>query len=97
MKDRALQVLQQAASEFVNRESNRTSLITVTNVSMDNRGLNAEVYISVFPKENTQAATEFLSRKRNDFREFMKKKLKLRAIPRVTFLADPNPAIGDTE
>lgn len=97
MQERAVQALREAAAEFVSRESNRTSLITVTRVVLDERrGKGAEIYVSVFPIEQTHAATDFLNRKRNDFREFIKKRIRLKGIPRVTFLAEPNLHIEDT-
>lgn len=90
MKERALSSLQKAASDFINQQSNRQSLITVTRVSLDNRGTKGEVYVSVFPDENTKTAVEFLNRHRDDFRIFLKKHISLRALPRIQFLADPN-------
>lgn len=94
MRERAVEALKKAASEFINRESNRRSMITVTNVEMDPRGSRANIFVSVFPETETQAATEFLNRQRNEFRMYIKKHVSLRSLPRVTFLADP--VIGGT-
>ena len=94
MKERALSALKKAASEFINLESNRSSLITVTNVMMDKRGSKGEIYISVFPEKDTRAAVEFLNRQRNEFRSFLKKQISLRSLPKIIFMADPN--IGGT-
>lgn len=94
MKERALSTIKKAASEFINLESNRSSLITVTNVMLDNRGSRVEVHISVYPEKDTRAAVEFLNRKRDDFRAFLKKNTRLKALPRPLFLADP--VIGGT-
>lgn len=90
MRGRVLEAIRQAASEFINRESNRTSMITVTRVEMDYRGLAVEIYISVYPDKDLHAATDFLNRKRDAFKEYLKKAMKIRAIPRITFLAEPN-------
>jgi ribosome-binding factor A len=78
-----------AAAEFINRESNRRSLITVTKVVMDQRG-RAEVYVSVYPDNQAAAALDFLSRMQDDMREYVKKKIKMRSIPHFTFVQDPN-------
>jgi len=94
MKERAIEALKKAASEFINKESNRRSMITVTAVEMDRRGRRARIFISVFPEKDTYAATDFLNRQRNEFREYIKKHIRLRAIPSVQFLADP--VIGGT-
>ena len=90
MPERALSAIQKAAGEFVNRESNRRSMITVTRVLMDRKGLRAEIYISVFPDKDTAAAVDFLNRKRDEFRRYIAKRVEMRALPRPIFLAEPN-------
>lgn len=94
MRERAIEALRKAASEFINRESNRQSMITVTSIRLDKGGKRAEVYVSVFPEKDTFAATEFLNRKRDEFRAYIKKRIRMRVIPSVRFLADP--VIGGT-
>lgn len=90
MRERLVEALAKAAAEFISRESNRRSLITVTRTALDRKGLHATVYISVYPDKDTRAATEFLDRKRDEFKEFLKSKIQVRAIPRVRFLPEPN-------
>lgn len=97
MKARFEHALQEAASEFINKESNRTSLITVTRVRVDERGRSAEIYITAFPDTQTAAATDFLNRKKSDFADFLKKRIRLRGLPRVLFLADPERVIEGNE
>lgn len=82
--------LQHVAAEFINRESNRRSLITVTRVELDDRSRNATVFVSVYPDNQAGAALDFLGRMHDDFREFIKKSLKIRFIPTFTFQQDPN-------
>lgn len=94
MKERALAALKQAASEFINRESNRRSMITVTKVVLDRRGSRVDIFVSVFPEKDTHAATDFLNRRRDDFYAFLKKNTRLARLPRATFHADP--VIGGT-
>lgn len=86
-----------AAAEFVNRESNRQSLITVTKVELDERGLKGRVYVSVFPDERAATALEFLERRADDFRDFVKKRIKLRGFPTFAFVQDPNIGGLDVE
>ena len=95
MRERLKEILMHAVSEFINRESNRQSMITVTNVSMGERNRRATVFVSVFPEAKTQAACEFLNRKRSDLREYLKKHTKLSVLPHVTFL--PSPTKGGVE
>ncbi|MEK7613768.1 MAG: ribosome-binding factor A [Patescibacteria group bacterium] len=94
MRERLIEALQQAASEFINRESNRRSMITVTKVVLDRRGMRADIFVSVFPEKETHAATDFLNRQRSNFSDYLKSRLRVRALPHVTFLADP--VVGGT-
>lgn len=89
MKERLTEELKKIASEFINRESNRRSMITVTKVALDRRGAHANVFVSVFPEKDTHAATDFLNRNRDEFKRYLKERLRIRSIPRVRFLADP--------
>lgn len=94
MKERAISIIKKLASEFINRESNRSSMITVTGVNYDARTRRTEIFVSVYPEKNTRAAVEFLNRQRDEFRSYLKKNSKLAALPRTVFLADP--VIGGT-
>ena len=81
-----------AAAEFVNRESNRRSLITVTKVELDERGLKARVYVTVYPDTQAVAALDFLSRAKDDLKDFLQKRIRMQALPHCTFVQDPNIA-----
>ena len=94
MKERADSIIHKLASEFINRESNRTSLITVTRVHSDAKTKHVDIFVSSFPERNTRAAVDFLNRNRDEFHAYVKKHSKLATLPRVRFLADP--VIGGT-
>lgn len=94
MRERLTGELKKVASEFINRESNRRSMITVTKVTLDRRGTHADIFVSVFPEKDTHAATDFLNRRRDDFHAFLKKNTRLARLPRATFHADP--VVGGT-
>lgn len=87
--DRLAAALHTAAAEFINRESNRRSLITVTGVDWPPGEKSARVFVSVFPQKDTHAAMDFLSRRHDDFMAYLKKAVKLHLLPQVTFLPDP--------
>ena len=90
-KDEHLQsAVHAAAAEFINRESNRRSLITVTHVELRDRGKNARIFISVFPPEQTAAAIDFLSRQKDEFRTYLRQQIRSRTLPACSFLPDPN-------
>ncbi|XKT74182.1 MAG: ribosome-binding factor A [Patescibacteria group bacterium UBA2163] len=89
MKERAAEALKKAASDFINRESNRQTMITVTGVQVDQRGC-ANIFISAFPETGLHAATDFLNRNRDEFKRYLKKSVSLKYLPRVKFLPDPH-------
>lgn len=87
-QEKVSKLIQKLAAEFLESESNRTSLITVTgsNVSSDLRS--AEIFITVLPIEAEQDALNFVKRKRSDLRDYLRKKTKMRNLPFVDFVID---------
>lgn len=80
------------AAAFINRESNRQSLITVTKVELDETGREASVFVSVYPDEKAHGALDFLNRNVDDFKRYVRSQLKMHDIPRYRFVQDPNIA-----
>ena len=76
------------AAEYLSRESNRTSLITVTDVSLHDHGKSAVVFFTVLPEEKAHAALDFAKRKRSEFREFVQEKSRLGRLPFFDFEID---------
>jgi ribosome-binding factor A len=73
----------QIAATFIERESNKSSIITVTRVEVLDRGRSATIYISVLPESGEESAINFLKRKRNDLRSVIKKGINMQNIPFV--------------
>lgn len=71
----------QLTAGFIERESNKTALITVTRVTVLDRGRSATIYISVLPESGEESALNFLKRKRNDLRTVIKKGINMQNIP----------------
>ena len=91
MTERSTQVAQlikDTAADFFNRESNRTSLITITGADVSKDFKNATVYFTVFPDEQEEQALHFARRKRADFKTYLKSHLHLKRIPFVDFRID---------
>ena len=65
----------------IERESNKSALLTVTRVEVFDRGRTAMIYLSVLPESGETSAINFLKRKRPEMREAVKKQLKIRTIP----------------
>ena len=81
-------LIKEAAANFLQRESNYTSLLTVTNVSLSDRGNNATIFFTVLPPDKEKGALDFVKRKRAEFREFFKSQARMRALPFFDFEID---------
>ena len=80
--------LKELTAEFLGRENNRTSLITVTSATCSPDLKRATIFITVLPTEKEKTALEFAKRKRPELREFFKKKLEIKTIPFVDIAID---------
>jgi ribosome-binding factor A len=81
-------VIRVAASEFLQREGNYTSILTVTDISLSDRGSNATIFFTVLPENKEKGALDFVKRKRAEFRDFFKNKARMRALPFFDFEID---------
>jgi ribosome-binding factor A len=86
-------IVQDLAAKFIQRESNYTSLITVTQVVLADQGKRAKVFFTVLPVGNTgedkeQAALDFMKRKRAEFRQYVQDNSRLSRIPFFDFEID---------
>lgn len=85
---KASEQVKHAAARFLGLESNRTSLITVTNAAISDDGKYATIFITVFPEAEEKSALDFVKRKRSEFKAFLKEETRLRTIPFVDFTID---------
>lgn len=85
---RMTDIIKGLTAEFVERESNRTSLITVTRVELIDRGREARIFVTVLPDTMAESALEFLKRMRSDLRTYVTQKSRLFRIPRFDFMLD---------
>lgn len=81
-------LIKETASKFLNIESNRVSMVTVTNVGISNDGKSATVFFTVYPNDKEKAVLDFVKRKRADFRDFAKKNTRVGRIPFFDFEID---------
>lgn len=82
------EAIHHAAAEFLSENSNRTSLITVTGVSLTEKRDRAVVLITVLPESQERAAIEFCSRQAGALRAFLKKRVSLQRLPFLSFAID---------
>src|SRR3990167_10829006 len=80
--------IKELAAEFLGRENNKTSLITVTSADCSPDLKRATVFITVFPDNKEKTALEFAKRKRGEFREFLKKIMTTKNIPFIDIAID---------
>jgi len=76
------------ASTFIEKESNRNSLITVTNVHLTKDFKKAIIFVTVFPDKDEESAVNFLKRQRSEFRHHAKKNSRIGRIPFFDFEID---------
>ncbi len=76
------------AAEFLQKESNGASLITVTDVQIGNEAKEATVLFTVLPENKQEAALEFARRQLSEFRAFMSAKVKAGRMPYFHFDID---------
>ena len=82
------EMIAQVAAEFVERESNRQSLITITRAEISPDFKKATIFFTVFPESEEAHVLEFMKRDRPDFREYFKKHARMKTLPRFDFEID---------
>ncbi len=87
-EERTIEAIKNMTAQFIGLQSNRTSLITVTNIELQNKGKDVIVYVSVLPEEKEEAVMDFLNRKRIEMRNFLKGKIRMRVLPHFSFEID---------
>jgi len=80
-KDKVANLIKKLSAQFLERENNRTSLITVTSANCSPDLKKATIFITVLPDDKEKTALEFIKRKRGDLRDFIKKNLNIKNIP----------------
>jgi len=73
--------IKELAAQFLERENNRTSLITVTSCTTSPDFKRATIFITVLPTSKENNALGFIKRNLRAFREFLKKNMPIKIIP----------------
>lgn len=84
MSDRTIKVanlIKEKAAEFLGRENNKTSLITVIHADVSPDLKRATIFITVLPEDKEKTALLFAKRKRGEMREFLKRHMMTKTIP----------------
>lgn len=88
--------IKEIAARFIERESNKTSLITVTRVALTDRGRSSTIFITTIPVAGEDSAINFLKRKRAELRHVIKKNLNMRTIPFLDVAIDTGEKARNT-
>ena len=86
--DKIIKIIKKAAAEFMQKESNGASLITITDVKLSNDEKYANILFTVLPEDKEDAVLEFTKRIRSEFRQYIKNNTKLGRIPSFDFQVD---------
>lgn len=76
------------AAVYMARESNQSSLITVTRVELAPNKRSATAYVSILPHDAEQRALNFAKRHERDFRVYLAKHARMQYTPDVRFALD---------
>jgi ribosome-binding factor A len=80
--------VKELGAEFLGRENNKTSLISVISATCSPDLKRATIYITVLPNSKEKTALEFAKRKRPELREFLKKNMEVKNIPFIDIAID---------
>ncbi len=87
-KEKLPELLKHLAAEFIERESNRTSLVTVTNASVSESQKQVKILFTVLPEKEEEVVLEFLNRKKKDFYDYVDSRARIGRMPLVQFVID---------
>ncbi|MEI6580635.1 MAG: ribosome-binding factor A [bacterium] len=86
--DKVANLIKELSANFLGRENNRTSLITVTSCTTSPDLKRGTIFITVLPESKEHDALEFTKRKRTELRDYLKKNMKTKIIPFIDFEID---------
>lgn len=81
-------LVKELSARFLERENNRSSLITITEVTCSSDLKHATIYISVMPSSKENAALMFVKRQLGDLRDFLGKNIRAKNIPFLEVMID---------
>jgi ribosome-binding factor A len=74
-------IIRELAAEFFSRESNRTSLITITDIVLKSRNSRSIILFTVLPEDQEAAALDFMHRRLGDLREYIGSHARMMCVP----------------
>lgn len=86
--EKVANLIKELSAVFLERENNKTSLITVTSCNVSPDLKRATIFITVLPDEKESDALDFAKRKRGELRAYIKKNMQIKNIPFVDIQID---------
>ena len=87
-KEKVENIIKELGAQFLEKENDRTSLLTVTSSSVSPDLKRATIFITVLPESKENSALSFAKRKRGELRDYLKKNLKIKNIPFIDIEID---------
>ncbi len=87
-KEKLPELLQHLAAEWIERESNRTSLITVTGSQISDNQKRVRILFTVLPESQEPAVLDLLKRRMGDFINYIEKHARIGRMPEIEFSID---------
>lgn len=87
-KEKIGEIIKRLSAEFIERESNRDALISVTRVDISPDLKRVIIFISVLPESKEEASLFFVKRQGTAMRTYIKEHAKIRTIPYLEFIID---------
>jgi ribosome-binding factor A len=87
-KNRVGDLIKELAATFIQQEANSNPLITVTSVNISPDLSRAIIFVTTIPNNREADALVFLKRNATNLRNFLKKKMRIKAIPHIEFMVD---------
>jgi ribosome-binding factor A len=87
-QEKVAELFKKLAAQYLVRESNTSSLITVTRTDIASDLKQATIYFTVLPESEENSVVEFLKRKEYDFKEYVRKNVSLQFLPKISFVLD---------
>lgn len=91
MSDRKIRftiLIKELAATFIQQEANADPLITVTHVDVSPDMRRVIIFVTTIPDGREQDALVFLKRNATAFRDYLKKKARIKHIPHIEFMVD---------
>jgi len=86
--EKMLEEMKKFVCEFIQKESNYDSMITVTSASMSADFKKAIFFVTVLPETKENAALDFLKRNVREVKHLIKTKSRLSKLPQIEFQLD---------